>query len=58
MKPIGKYIVIKTIEEEIPTTANNNPIFARDVNYNHKVYKRMILEMNQSIKQQRHLSLE
>ena len=44
--------------EEIPTTANNNPIFARDVNYNHKVYKRMILEMNQSIKQQRHLSLE
>jgi|TARA_Y100000004_G_C8912112_1_gene411402 hypothetical protein len=44
--------------EEIPTTANNNPLFARDVGYNHKVYRNMILEMNRAIKQQRHHALE
>ena len=44
--------------EEIPTTANNNPLFARDVSYNHKVYRNMILEMNRAIKQQRHHALE
>ena len=44
--------------EEIPTTQKNNPIFKRNIKYTDKAYKKMILEMNQFIKQQRRLSLE
>ena len=44
--------------EEIPTSAVNNPMFARDVKYSDKVYRNMILEMNKLIKQQRYPSPE
>tara|TARA_R110002012_G_scaffold36040_2_gene102207 strand:- start:15464 stop:15907 length:444 start_codon:yes stop_codon:yes gene_type:complete len=44
--------------EEIPTSQTSNPIFAKNVKYTDKVYKKMILDMNESIKQQRRLSPE
>ena len=44
--------------EEIPTSAVNIPMFARDVKYSDKVYRNMILEMNKLIKQQRYPSPE
>ncbi len=40
--------------EEIPTAKSKNPIFLKNVGYNHKVYRNMIIEMNNFIKQQRH----
>jgi len=84
MKPIGKNLLIKIIEEEIktssglllssddasqlrykklsgeeiPTSLSSNPIFAKNVKFSDKVYRKMILEMNASIRQQRRLSLE
>ena len=44
--------------EEIPSTQQGNPMFARNVSYSDKVYKNMIIEMNKFIKQQRHHSPE
>ena len=44
--------------EEIPTSLSANPMFAKNVKFSDKVYRKMILEMNASIKQQRRLSLE
>ena len=44
--------------EEIPTSLSGNPMFAKNVKYSDKVYRNMILEMNASIRQQRHPSLE
>ena len=44
--------------EEIPTTQKNNPIFKRNIKYSDKAYKKMILEMNYFIKQQRHRAPE
>ena len=44
--------------EEIPTSQSSNPIFAKNVKFSDKVYKKMIIEMNESIRQQRRLSLE
>ncbi len=44
--------------EEIPTTQKNNPIFKRNIKYTDKAYKKMILEMNYFIKQQRHRAPE
>jgi hypothetical protein len=44
--------------EEIPTSNSYNPMFLRKVRYTHKVYKNMIIEMNEFIRQQRHQSLE
>jgi hypothetical protein len=44
--------------EEIPTSENGNPIFAKNVKFTDKVYRKMILEMNKSIRQQRRLSPE
>jgi len=32
--------------EEIPTSLSANPMFLKNVSYNDKVYRRMILEMN------------
>jgi hypothetical protein len=42
--------------EEIPTDMGNNPMFAKNVGYNDKVYRNMILQMNEFTRQQRHLS--
>jgi hypothetical protein len=44
--------------EEIGESAKANPLFRHDATYMDKVYRNMIVEMNQFIKQQRHLSLE
>ncbi len=44
--------------EEIPTSKSNNPMFMRKVRYTHKVYKNMIIEMNEFIQQQRRQSPE
>ena len=44
--------------EEIPTSPTQNKMFAKNVSYSDKVYRNMIIEMNRSIKQQRHLSHE
>ena len=44
--------------EEIPTDMSNNPIFAKNVKSSDKVYKKMIISMNESIRQQRHRSPE
>ena len=44
--------------EEIPTSLSSNPMFAKNVKFSDKVYRKMILEMNASIRQQRRLSPE
>ena len=52
-------IVYKKLNgEEIAETAHYNPLFRNDVSYMDKVYRNSIIEMNQFIKQQRHLSQE
>lgn len=38
--------------EEIPTTQNSNPLFAKNVSYSDKVYRRMIEDMNAATRQQ------
>lgn len=44
--------------EEIPTSLSGNPMFAKNVKFSDKVYKKMILDMNAAIRQQRRLSPE
>ena len=44
--------------EEIPMSQTSNPIFAKNVKFTDKVYRKMIIEMNDTIRQQRRLSLE
>jgi len=44
--------------EEIPTSQSANPMFAKNVKFSDKVYRKMILQMNASIRQQRRLSPE
>ena len=44
--------------EEIPMDVSNNPILAKNVKFSDKVYKKMIIQMNESIRQQRRLSPE
>lgn len=39
--------------EEIPTSLSSNPMFAKNVKYNDKVYRNMILEMNKYQKAKR-----
>ena len=40
--------------EEIPVSNTNNKMFLKNVSYSDKVYRNMIIEMNKTIKQQRH----
>jgi len=44
--------------EEIPEGPSNNPMFLKNVSYTDKVYRNFIMEMNKTIKQQRHLAPE
>ena len=44
--------------EEIPTSLSGNPMFAKNVKYTDKVYRNMILQMNEVIRQQRRLPPE
>lgn len=40
--------------QEIPVCVSKNPLFRVKVPYSHKIYRAMILKMNEFIKQQRH----
>ena len=42
--------------QEIPVTSKRNKLFAKNVKYTDKVYRRIIKDMNKSIRQQRHPS--
>lgn len=44
--------------EEIPTSNSFNKMFLKNVSYTDKVYRNMIIEMNNTIKQQRHQTPE
>ena len=57
-KRVCTSIYKKLSGEEIPTSLSANPMFAKNVKYTDKVYRNFIKEMNASIRQQRHLSLE
>ena len=46
----------KMTEAHYRETPKANPLFRHDATYMDKVYRNMIIEMNQFIKQQRHLS--
>ena len=50
------HIYKKLNGEEIGESPQANPLFRHDASYMDKVYRNMIIEMNQFIKQQRHLS--
>ena len=45
-KNVIKDIYRKLSGEEIPTSMTNNPMFLKNVSYNDKVYRNMVLEMN------------
>lgn len=55
-KRVVRSIYKKLSGEEIPTSQSSNPMFAKNVSYSDKVYRNMIKEMNEFIKQQRHLA--
>ena len=57
-KRIITMIYKKLNGEEIAETAHSNPLFRSDASYMDKVYRNTIIEMNDFIKQQRHLSQE
>ena len=57
-KRIITMIYKKLNGEEIAETAHSNPLFRNDASYMDKVYRNTIVEMNEFIKQQRHLSQE
>ena len=38
---------------EIPTSLSGNPLFHKNVPYTHKVYRKMIIEMNKKIRKDR-----
>lgn len=44
--------------EEIPTNKDINPLFKRDVKYMHKVHRNYIMQLNETIRQQRRLAPE
>lgn len=61
--PIKTTRMIQTIYrklngEEIPVSSTYNRMFLKNVSYTDKVYRDMIIEMNKTIKQQRHPSPE
>ena len=54
----GKRVVVsiykKLSGEEIPTTQAANPIFAKNVSYSDKIYRKMIEDMNAATRRQLH----
>jgi len=44
--------------EELPTSPSQNPMFLKNVSYSDKQYRKAIMNMNEFIRQQRHLSAE
>lgn len=57
-KNVVRDIYNKLNGEEIPTSLSYNKMFHKKVKYTDKVYRNMIIEMNQFIKQQRHRAHE
>ena len=55
-KRVVNSIYKKLNGEEIGESPTTNPLFRHDASYMDKVYRNMIIEMNEFIKQQRHLS--
>jgi len=52
-KRVVRDIYRKLEGEEIPTSLSYNPMFLKNVSYNDKVYRNMILEMNAYYRQER-----
>lgn len=48
----------KLAGEEIPESACNNPLFLKNISYTDRRYQKMIKEMNEFIRQQRHRAPE
>tara|TARA_R100000742_G_C4271256_1_gene90139 strand:+ start:819 stop:1253 length:435 start_codon:yes stop_codon:yes gene_type:complete len=44
--------------EELPTSPSQNPMFLKNVSYSDRRYREAIINMNEFIRQQRHLSPE
>lgn len=57
-KTMVKSVYNKLNGEEIPVSQSQNKMFARNVSYTDKRYRKMITEMNDLIKQQRHRAPE
>ena len=57
-KRIVTLVYKKLNGEEIAETAHANPLFRNDASYMDKVYRNSIVDMNDFIKQQRHLFQE
>lgn len=57
-KNIVRDLYRKLNGEEIPTSLTNNPMFYKNVKYTDKVYRNMIIQMNEAIKQRRHQTHE
>ena len=55
-KRVIKSIYSKLEGQEIPVSPDINPMFLKKVSYSDKVYRNMIVKMNDFIKQQRHHS--
>jgi len=57
-KRVIKDMYDKLSGEELSVDPQTNPMFRKNVKYTDKVYRNMIIKMNEFIRQQRHLSQE
>jgi hypothetical protein len=57
-KRVVKDVYDKINGQEISLDPQTNPLFRKNVKYSDKVYRNMIIKMNEFIRQQRHLSQE
>ena len=53
-KAVVRSIYRKLNGEEIPVSLSQNSMFLKNVSYTDKVYRNMIVKMNETIRQQRH----
>lgn len=57
-KAVVRSIYRKLNGEEIPVSLSQNSMFLKNVSYTDKVYRNMIVKMNEAIRQQRHQTPE
>jgi predicted transcriptional regulator len=57
-KAVVRSIYRKLNGEEIPVSLSQNSMFLKNVSYTDKVYRNMIIKMNEAIRQQRHQTPE
>lgn len=57
-KAVVRSIYRKLNGEEIPVSLSQNSMFLKNVSYTDKVYRNMIMKMNEAIRQQRHQTPE